>query len=685
MSTLSPAQFETLKSVVSTIHPSIEPESQNDDEALFRYSIDTDSIAQHIVRRLDSSTLSEAAQFKRLLNWLQTRWFCAFMSGRATPFRLMNQHHRVRLLQKMRDSSLPGLRRFFQSVKRLTLFVAYSVATEQKPNPAWKAMGYRSQNPIRSPAEDSTVIPQDIQNDHEIRCDVLVIGSGAGGAIAAAHAAKAGNEVVVTEKARCLGVQELGTSEMLGTRNVYEKHGALATRDLGFVVLAGSSVGGGTTVNWMTCLEPPENVRHEWANTFGLKQFLTPGFEDSIRSVKNRLNVNIESNRHNAQNQKLYDGCQRLGLAVQAIPRNTMNCQQCDFCNYGCRAGAKQDTRRTYLADAIKHGARLYDQVEVDKLIFRNGAVCGAIGTAGGRHGNRLLNVICKKVIVSAGSINSPAILMRSGIALKHIGKNLHLHPTTATVAFHDEKIEPWSGAPQTALCDHYANLDGNGYGVRLEAAPVHPGFAAMGLAWRDPAHHKHLMQQISHLSTIVVIARDSNGGKVILDRNGNAEIHYKLGKLERKFLVEGAIQSLRVHLASGAHLLFGPHQSPVAFSRHKSGKQKYFQDFDKFVDRIKALGSRSNSISLFSAHQMSTCRMASDSKHGVVNPDGRVFGIKNLYVCDGSVLPNACGVNPMITIMSVADMIAKTCSVEFECEQLSILQCELATFLRST
>ena len=660
MSTLSPTQFETLKSIVSTIHPSIEPESQDDDEALFRYSIDSDSIAQHVVRRLDSSTMSELAQFKRLLNWLQTRSFCAFMSGRATPFRLMDQEHRVRVLQKMRDSSIPGLRRFFQSVKRLTLFVAYSVATEKKPNPAWKVIGYPSQNPILSPAEYSTVIPQDLKSDNEIRCDVLVIGSGAGGAIAAAHAAKAGHEVVVTEKARCLGVQELGTSEMLGTRNVYEKHGALATRDLGFVVLAGSSVGGGTTVNWMTSLEPPEEVLQEWAKRFGLKQFLTAGFEDSIRSVKSRLNVNIESSTHNGQNQKLYEGCQRLGLAVQAIPRNTLNCQQCDFCNYGCRAGAKQDTRRTYLADAIKHGARLYDQVEINKLIIRNGSVCGAIGTAGGRHGDRLLNFVCKKLIVSAGSIHSPAILLRSGITLEHIGKNLHLHPTTATVAFHEEKIEPWSGAPQTALCDHYANLDGNGYGVRLEAAPVHPGFAAMALAWRDPAHHKHLMQQLSNLATTVVIARDSGGGKVTLDRNRNAEIHYKLGKKEGKFLVEGAIQALRIHLASGAHLLLGPHQSPIVFSRHESGRQKYFQDFDKFVDRIKAFGSRSNSISLFSAHQMSTCRMATDSKSGVVNPDGRVFGVKNLYVCDGSVLPNACGVNPMITIMSVADMISK-------------------------
>ena len=659
MSTLNQVQTETLRSIIATLHPSIEPEEHTDDLELFKYSIDTQPIVDHIVRRLNDCPPSDLANFKRCLGLLQSRMFCLAFSGIATPFQKMNLHQRVRMLQRLRDSRIGGLRRFFQSIKRITLFVAYAMPDDENENPAWKAIGYFNQNPITRPALDDQIAPFSIPLDESIDCDVLVIGSGAGGSVVAAHAANAGRDVVIVEKARWIPSGELGAGEIAGNRSCFEKHGALATRDLNFVVLAGSSVGGGTTINWMTSLDLPDAVRNQWAQEFGLSQFASASFDESMNSVKKRLNVNINESNYNAQNQKLYDGCQRLGFGVQTIPRNALNCQECDFCNYGCRAGAKQDTRQTYLGDAIKSGARIYDRVDIKKLVIKNGNACGAIGTASGQFGERPIRINCKRVVVAAGAIHSPAILMRSGVHLDHIGKNLHLHPTTAIVAYHEDKIESWRGAPQTVLCDHFSEME-NSYGVRLEVAPVHPGFAAMGVAWRDPVHHKRMMQQMGHFSTVIVLARDINSGAIKLDSNQNAEIHYRPGKIEKRFLIEGSIQALRIQLAAGAHRLMGPHQTPVTFSRHDPIERDGFHDFDKFIERIRTLGGRSNSLSLFSAHQMSTCRMATSPKRGVVDPDGKVFGIKNLYVADASVFPTASGVNPMLTIMATADLISR-------------------------
>ena len=165
----------------------------------------------------------------------------------------------------------------------------------------------------------------------------------------------------------------------------------------------------------------------------------------------------------------------------------------------------------------MRSGAELLPSCTIEKIV-RNGNIAQyAIAQIREPDGDlRTLKIKFKICVVACGAIQTPALLLRSGFENPHIGQNLRLHPTTAVVGFYDHAILPWQGAPQTIVCDEFRNMDGNGYGVRLEVAPVHPGLAASSMAWRDPLHHKRLMQRIANMANTIVIARDQGQGEVL-------------------------------------------------------------------------------------------------------------------------------------------------------------------------
>ena len=222
----------------------------------------------------------------------------------------------------------------------------------------------------------------------------------------------------------------------------------------------------------------------------------------------------------------MLEGCQHFGFRTQQIERNAKDCSDCGYCGFGCRAGSKQDARQTFLADAMRLGAELLPLCKVERIV-RDGNI-GKYAIAHIREADgdiRTLKIKFQICVVACGAIQTPALLLRSGFANPHIGQNLRLHPTTAVVGFYDDPILPWQGAPQTIVCDEFRNMDGNGYGVRLEVAPVHPGLAASSMAWRDPLHHKRLMQRIANMANTIVIARDQGQGEVTLGHDANPKI----------------------------------------------------------------------------------------------------------------------------------------------------------------
>ncbi len=331
--------------------------------------------------------------------------------------------------------------------------------------------------------------------------------------------------------------------------------------------------------------------------------------------------------------------------------------------------------RTTYLTDAWQAGARILPRAETTRLLHRQGKIQGAeLRVRGERGQTRTLQVRCRAVVVAGGAIHSPALLMRSGIDGPHLGRHLHLHPTTAVFAHYEQPVLPWQGPPQTRLCDQFDDLDGQGYGVRLETCPAHPGMAALAIPWKSGAENKQLMRQLPYSGNIIVLTRDRHCGRVGTDRQGRPVVHYRLHAEDAAHVMRGTLEALRVQRAAGAVRLFSPHSpslvhdvlspagaaSPTAGQAASPAPSRTDSEFEQYLERVQRHAIRPHQFGLYSAHQLSTCRLHGNRAQGVVDPQGRVWGYQGLYVADGSVLPSSSGVNPMLTIMAVAHYLAQ-------------------------
>jgi len=653
---LSAHERETLAHVCDTFVPRLLAE-ENEDELLFAFAAHDVDVAGQVEATVEAIAGADGQQrLKRFLAFIDSRLVNGFMTGLWDQFKELSLDERTKILYAWSNSRFSAARQSFQAIKRLTLFLAYASQTADATNPAWQINGYAGcANRHTFPDKSHDLCPLQLDGATKLDADVLIIGSGAGGGVVAAELSAAGLDVLVVEKGQYFVDSALPCSELDGMHKLYEKRGNQTTADMSMLVLAGSTVGGGTTVNWMTSLEPPPYVLEEWAKEFGFRAATGSDLQKSIDTVQQRLNVNTDSSLANAQNSALEKGCEALGYHCSAIPRNVKGCESCDYCGYGCIYGAKRDVRKTYLYDASQHGARILPRAQVVRVTHSGGKATGAEMVVEDDYGAKHdVTVQSKAVVVAAGSIHTPAILLRSGLANQNIGANLHLHPTTAVFGTHDEPINPWKGAPQTRVCDEFADLDGRGYGFRLEVCPAHPGLSALALPWQSGRDHKQLMQSLNRMNNIIILTRDKHSGRVKLNADGQPVPEYELNPYDANHLMRGVLEALRVQNAAGAREVFSPHSKVL---RHECNGSA---EFERFLNQVHELPLRPNSFLLCSAHQLSSCRIAGGPVSGAVKPTGETYEMRNLFVTDGSALPNACGVNPMITIMGLAHFLAQ-------------------------
>jgi choline dehydrogenase-like flavoprotein len=580
-----------------------------------------------------------------VLNWV--------LGGPHRSYLAMTLDERTDFLRRWSTSSQPMLRRAFQGFKRLALYFFYTVLDDSGTNPNWSAIRYPGP-PTLAPAAERTIKPLPVTAPTTLYTDVVIVGSGAGGGVVAGELAKAGLDVIVLEKGAYHAEPDFSGHELASTQRMFENQGLLTTNDLGVVILAGSTLGGGTTVNWCASLRTPEWVVQEWAKDYGVTTFTGKDYQDALDAVSTRINVNTNECAANAQNGALERGAQKLGYQVGTIPRNVKGCEDCGFCNFGCQFGSKQGTLKTYLQDAYQCGARILVQTDAERVIVKHGRAEGVEATVQTPDGQTVKVLIkSKAVVVSAGSLHTPALLMRSGLTNANIGQNLHLHPTSPTYGLYDVSVNGWNGAIMSRVVTQFNNLDGKGYGVALETAPIHPGIAALVLSWKDGQQHKTTMSNIATMGNIIVITRDRDGGYITLNKQGRPVIHYTLSDYDRAHLTKGITEALRVQVAAGAREVSAPHVTPYLFRPETDGA------FDSYVRTLEAAGLRNNEFALLSAHQMSSCRMGGNPSRGAIDPTGESFEVANLFVADASALPTATGVNPMLSIMGVSHIIA--------------------------
>ncbi|NIM51263.1 MAG: oxidoreductase [Gemmatimonadales bacterium] len=496
-----------------------------------------------------------------------------------------------------------------------------------------------------------------VDRDTALECDVVIVGSGAGGGVVAGVLAQAGRSVVVLERGPNAGSRDMTQVEGDMLSSLYLDGGLLMTKSGSMPILAGSCLGGGTVINYTTSLPLPERTRAQWDRHSGLSLFSSPRFAESLERVNRRLNVGTRWTTPGMRDQLLERGCHALGWHVDVMPRNVTDCLEgleCGFCGYGCRHGAKNSTDRTYLKDAAAAGTRMVVHCDVGRVITERGRATGVVGTVHSPAGKPYkLTVRARAVVLAAGAIHTPAILKRSGLSNKNIGRWLRLHPATAVMGVFPERVEPWSGSIQSRYSDQYADLH-DGYGAKFETAPAHFALAASAFGWESARQFKRDVARLSHLSLCGVLLRDRDAGRVAVGRDGRPRVHYELSHYDVAHVRTALRGAAQVLAAAGASEIFTLHTPPV---RVRPGERAWL---DRFAAAADSRGYRYCRMSYIAFHQMASATMGADRTRSVVGETGETYEIRDLYVADGSAFPTSSGVNPMITIMAIADHVAR-------------------------
>ena len=583
---------------------------------------------------------ADRAELDLLLRLLDNRIVNLLLAGVPQPFTRMSPERRERYLRAWATSRIPQRRKAFQALKRLTTVTHYTT-----PGAA-RSIGYPG--PLGPPPQTPKPIrPLPITIDTTLDCDVVVIGSGAGGGVVAGELAARGKDVIVLEKGGYRNEADFSHQEGDALETMYDAGGLLASRDLGLVVLQGATLGGGTVINYTTSFHTPDTVRDEWARGHALPHFTSAEFTHSLDAVAQRLGVNTAHANPSGRDRVLIRGLEQKGWHHGLLPRDVRGCSQddsCGYCGFGCRRAAKQSTLITYLQDAAARGARVVVDCDVRRVDLDRGRASGVTA----RVGPHSVTVRARTVVVAGGSIHSPALLLRSGITLPALGRYLALHPATAVLAHMDEDVRPWTGTVQAHYSDQFAELN-DGYGFKFETAPIHPSLQALAAPWESAAQHRARMAQLPRTALVGILLRDRFGGRVSVDAQGNPVVDYRLsrydaGHLRRAFDAAGELLE-----AAGAREIWAPLARCISY---RPGAARAHEDW---LARVDSAGWGPNELLLVTFHQMASCRMGATARTSVVDAENRVWGIRNLYVADASTFPSASGVNPMLTVMAIA------------------------------
>lgn len=651
---LTHRETEALDALCDTFVPSL-AFTADEDPALFSMSAADLGVSARVAEALDGIAPAKREAFRFFLRLLENPLFIATVSAHATRFSRLSQAAREKLLQRLARSAVPQLRSAYQGARSLVMLHAYASNGTPESDAILGAIGYDPE--LNQKATAPRVPVSKPGTEAKVECDVCIVGSGAAGSVVAAELAAHGQNVVVVEAGGVWSDGDFDQHELTAMHHLFRERGLAGTRDLSMSLLAGSSIGGGTTVNWQSCFRTPDEVREEWAELSGCSFFTSDSFSESLDAVWRRVGVSTDESEINENNSALCRGAKSLGYSWSVTARNSLGCDsaQCGNCIFGCRVGGKQSAATTYLMDAIRSGAQVIAPFSARKLQQSKGKVTGVEGTYSDPHGEpRPLTIAAPRVVVAAGALETPALLMRSGLKSPHLGRHLFLHPTVAVTGLYPTPIESWKGPPQTIVCDEFTNLS-EGYGYRIETAPAHPGLMSVGIPWSGARDHRREMQQVRRAAPFIVLTRDSSAGRVRVTSGGQPYFDYKLGKEEKRLIKHGMATVARIHHAAGADRIITLHTSRVVWEREAAGGS-----IERFCREIEKASTSPNRLPLFSAHQMGTCRMGSDRAAAVCDSRGAVFGLSGAYVADASLFPASSGVNPMITVMALARHVAR-------------------------
>lgn len=504
-----------------------------------------------------------------------------------------------------------------------------------------------------------------LQHGYKAYADVIVVGSGSGGAMAAKALADRGHSVYLIEEGPLKLTKDFKMKESEAYPQLYQESASRLTKDKGVKILQGRNVGGGTTVNWTTSFRTPERTLDWWEKAWDVKDCSTEKMKPFFEEVEKRMKINLWDTPANENNEILGKGLDKLGLSKGIIKRNVKDCQNLGYCGMGCPVGAKQSTLVNLIPEVLEKGNTLGHHLRCEKILMEKGKSVGVLvrgmNTAGNLPQNITAVISSKVVILAGGAIGSPAILKRSEVPDPNnlVGKRTTIHPVCLSGAMMKDEVASWQGAPQVIYSDHF--LDTRPHtgkmGFKLEVPPIHP-VVLSSIIDLHGEKHRFIMKNISKFQAIISLMRDgfheeSIGGEVYLKADGTPGLDYQITPYVWKGIRDAWLASAEIQFAAGAEMIWPIHRNAPFYKSWKEAKAG-----------INNLPLEILKAKLVSAHVMGGCPMSEDSKRGVVNSSGQHHQVENLFVMDGSIFPTSVAANPMESILAFSLKNAQTLKI---------------------
>ncbi|HUB06052.1 MAG TPA: GMC family oxidoreductase [Myxococcales bacterium] len=472
--------------------------------------------------------------------------------------------------------------------------------------------------------------------DDDLECEVVVVGTGAGGAVVGKELADRGFAVVFLEEGEHHRRDAFDGSSVNAHQRFYRF--AVSLGNAAIPIFIGRLVGGSTAINTGTCFRTPPWVLERWCEELETDEFSPEKMLGWFEQVERTLQVAPAERRIVGPiADVMARGCDALGWRHGPAMRNAPGCDGSGFCDFGCRTDARRGTNLSYVPPALERGSLLLTGLRADQVLLDRGR---AVGIEGVSKSGRRIRVRAPTVILAGGAVPTPLFLLQQGLGNRsgQVGRNLTVHPSGGFHALFDEDIRGHAHMPQGYCSEHFLKE-----GILILAAQ--PDFNTAGIVF--PFSGRRLMEtldQFDHLASFGVLIRDSSAnGRVWRDVGGVPAISYNVTPADMAVIQEGMVHTGEMALAAGAKKLY-----PVVLG---SGVLEGQDDLDAF--RHSRFGAKD--VAWTSYHPLGTCKMGRDPRTSVVGLDHQCHDVPGLYVVDGSTVPGPLGVNPQITIMSMA------------------------------
>jgi choline dehydrogenase-like flavoprotein len=573
-------------------------------------------------------------------------------SRQVRPFRRMSPEQRERFLDELEDGGLSFRRDLTMGLKAMLSLAYFSEPRVQA------TIGYDGLPLVPVTKEkESHKLPviayPDVQDGARDDADVVIVGTGAGGAVAAYELTLAGHSVIMVEEGGPYSREDFAGRPLLERIDrAYRDHGlTFTTGNVTISLPLGKAVGGTTVVNSGTCFRAPEWILESWTREHGVKDTDAETMDPYFSQVEEILNVTPVPDEVLGNNGAMMrDGAAGLGWSGGPIPRNIRDCHGSGQCAFGCPRDAKQAMHLSYLPMAVRQGARIYAHSRVKRVrhdgIRATGVSVAITDPASGREVGEL-EIRAGTVIVAAGAVHTPLLLQQSGLGgiSRQVGRNLRIHPGSGAMALFPDEIKGWRGTMQS----YYVDERLRSRGIILEATMPPPGvsYSAGALPFYGEQLVKHVEDYGRMASTGIMIA-DHCSGRVMRRPDGRPFMYYNIGKDEVARMGEGVIMAGEVYFAAGAQEYYSVlHGFPVIRSVEE-------------LRQIDPTKLKASDFKFSAYHPMGTVRMGEDPRRAAVDSYGRSFACEGLYVCDGSLFPASTSVNPQLTIMATAHRVGR-------------------------